>query len=320
MPLNIGRDALLGLAIGDALGVPVEFKDRAYLEKHPIEEMIGYGTHNQPLGTWSDDSSLSFCLAESLATYGYNLEDIAHNILKWFNDKKWTAHGRVFDIGGQTRSAIDELTAIFKRKNFKALKNRTTTNEYANGNGALMRILPLAFETYHLPLVEKYSKIKEVSALTHGHIRSVLACLIYVIFAEEIIEGKSKKVAYQNTKRIIANCFNRFEISKIEQQKFIKILEFDIANFEKEEIKSDGYVVHTLEASFWCIMRYENYRDTVLAAVNLGGDTDTTAAVSGGIAGLIYGEEDIPSNWKENLVKRNEIEVLGDKLFHKYFR
>lgn len=320
MPLNIGRDALLGLAIGDALGVPVEFKERDYLKENPVTDMMGYGTHNQPIGTWSDDSSLSFCLVESLISTDYNLQDIAKNILKWFNEGYWTAHGRVFDIGGQTRSAIDELTAIFKRQNFEALRNRFHTNEYANGNGALMRILPLAFSTYNLSIEEKFSRVKEVCALTHGHIRSSIASLIYIVFVEEIIEGKSKKEAYQNTKRIIADFFRHSQISNQEQQKFIRILEFDIANFEEEEIKSDGYVVNTLEASFWCIMRNKNYTDTVLAAVNLGNDTDTTAAVAGGVAGLIYGEENIPDNWKEKLVKRKEIELLGNKLFKKYFK
>jgi len=320
MPLNIGRDALLGLAIGDALGVPVEFKDRDYLRKFPVEDMIGYGTHNQPVGTWSDDSSLSFCLAESLIASDYNLQTIADNILKWFNDGFWTAHGRVFDIGGQTRSAIDELTAIFKRQNFEALKHRFHNNEYANGNGALMRILPLAFDTYHLSIEEKFERVRAVCALTHGHIRSAIASLIYIIFAEEIIEGKTKKVSYQNTKKIIIDFFRKTQIPKQEQQKFIRLLEFDIANFKETEIKSDGYVLHTLEASFWCIMRSNNYKDTVLTAVNLGGDTDTTAAVAGGIAGLIYGEENMPINWKENLVKRKEIELLGDKLFKKYFK
>jgi len=320
MPLNIGRDALLGLAIGDALGVPVEFKDRDYLKKNRVNDMIGYGTHNQPVGTWSDDSSLSFCLAESLISSDYDLKGIAENILKWFNEGFWTAHGRVFDIGGQTRSAIDELIAIFKRQNFEALSNRFHDNEYANGNGALMRILPLAFNTYNLSIKEKFVRIKEVCALTHGHIRSSIASLIYIVFAEEIIEGKSKKVAYQNTKIIITDFFRHTQISNQEQQKFIRILEFDIANFEEEEIQSDGYVISTLEASFWCIMRNTNYADTVLAAVNLGSDTDTTAAVAGGIAGLIYGEENIPDNWKEKLVKRKEIELLGNKLFKKHFK
>lgn len=183
-----------------------------------------------------------------------------------------------------------------------------------------MRILPLAFATYDLPIEEKFKKIKEVSALTHGHIRSALACFIYVVFVEEIIEGRVKKVAYQNTKKIVIGSFNRLQIPKVEQQKFMRILEFNIENFEEAEIKSDGYVVNSLEASLWSILKNESYKDTVLAAVNLGGDTDTTAAIGGGVAGLIYGEEEIPKNWKETLVKRKEIEVLGDKLFEKYFK
>lgn len=317
--MNLVRDALLGLAIGDALGVPVEFKSRAYLTANPVKEMLEYGTHYQPIGTWSDDSSLTFCLADSLAYKGYDLRNIASHILAWFNQGLWAAHNEVFDIGGQTRSAIDELTAIFKRSNFDALKKRENSNEYSNGNGALMRILPLAFHTYNLKLAEKFQLAKEVGALTHGHIRSAIACLIYILFAEELIEGKDKRAAYLQMKKEMQKFFTQTKISEIEKQKFFRILDMDISNFEEEEIKSDGYVLHSLEASLWCLLRENNYRDTVLKAVNLGEDTDTTAAIAGGLAGLLYGVENIPEEWLKQLVRRKDIENLADRLNKKYF-
>jgi len=282
--------------------------------------MIGFGTHNQPKGTWSDDSSLSFCLADSLGTKGYDLSNIAQNILDWFNKGTWTAHGKVFDIGGQTRNSIDEITAILRYNDYKTLRNRTNLNEYSNGNGGLMRILPLTLETIDLSQEEKYRKIKEVTSLTHGHIRSIIANLIYILFAEYLIDGIGKRKAYLKTKKKIKEYYVNFEIPEQEQQKFMRIIDFDIALFDEEEIKSDGYVVHSLEASIWSFLRNNNYKDSVLTAVNLGDDTDTTAAITGGLAGIEYGESAIPIEWKEALVGREMIEKLGDKLYYKYYR
>lgn len=310
---------LLGIAIGDALGVPVEFKERSYLRTIPVLDMIGYGTHKQPKGTWSDDSSLTFCLAESLAHQGYDLKDIGQRILDWFHRGYWTPHGEVFDIGRQTRNSIDELTAIFKHKNFQQLKLRQNDNEYSNGNGALMRILPLALETIDLPPEQKITIIQRVTGLTHGHIRSTIANLIYVLYAEQIIDGKEKWQAYLATKRLVSWYVARFQVPSTEVQHFARILDFNISDLPASSIQSDGYVVHSLEVCFWSLLRYDNFKDTVLAAVNLGGDTDTNAAITGGLAGLVYQVEGIPKPWKENLVKIEKIRELGDRLYYRYY-
>ncbi|WP_306783611.1 O-acetyl-ADP-ribose deacetylase [Flavobacterium poyangense] len=164
------KSGLFGIAVGDALGVPVEFESRDYLKENPVSEMMGYGTHSQPIGTWSDDSSLAFCLAESLCK-GYDLSDIAKNFVKWYGGELWTPHGKVFDIGIATRSAIHnigrghspELCGGFEEKD--------------NGNGSLMRILPLVFYLQKENDIEViYKKVKEVSSITHAHFRSVFAC------------------------------------------------------------------------------------------------------------------------------------------------
>ncbi|NET30932.1 MAG: hypothetical protein F6K19_02870 [Cyanothece sp. SIO1E1] len=317
--MNLGRDLLFGIAIGDALGLPVEFKDRTFLRNNPVQTMTGYGTHNQPKGTWSDDSSLTFCLAESLADHGYDLMDISERILDWFHKGYWTPYGTVFDIGRQTRNAIDELTAIFKHKTFQQLEERRNDNEYSNGNGALMRILPLSLETIDLPPDQKMTIIQRVTALTHGHIRSTIASLIYILYAEQIIEGHHKWQAYLNTKRLTNWYLSRFHIPSQEVRHFVRILDFNISDLPESSLASDGYVVHSLELCFWSLLRHNNFKDTVLAAVNLGGDTDTNAAITGGLAGLIYQVEGMPEEWKETIVKKAKIEQLADRLYDQYY-
>lgn len=132
------KSALLGVAVGDALGVPVEFKSRQEISQNPVTTMIGYGTHNQPPGTWSDDSSLTFCLAEAL-TNDFCLDEIGQNFVKWYNENYWTPNGEVFDIGGTTKQAI---LRIAKGENPELAGSSKETD---NGNGSLMRILPLLF-------------------------------------------------------------------------------------------------------------------------------------------------------------------------------
>jgi ADP-ribosyl-[dinitrogen reductase] hydrolase len=190
---NQAKAVLFGVAIGDALGVPVEFKDRELLEKNPVTDMFGHGTHNQPPGTWSDDSSLTFCLAENLCQ-GYDLQDLANRFIKWREHSYWTPHGKVFDIGIATSKAIRYLS------NGVSPIFGGGTDENSNGNGSLMRILPLAFYVKNLPVEARFDCIKQVSSLTHAHIRSLLACFIYLEMALEIMQGKEKMQAFENTK------------------------------------------------------------------------------------------------------------------------
>lgn len=302
------HSVLFGLAVGDALGVPVEFKDRSYFGKNPVFDMLGYGTHNQPAGTWSDDSSLTFCLAESLSK-GYDLEDIATKFLQWCNAEIWTPHGRVFDIGIATRQAIFQIskgTSPILCGGFE---------EKDNGNGSLMRILPLAFylqsET-NLNII--YQKTKEVSSITHSHFRSVLACFVYIVFALEILKGSKKCIAYQNMQWNVNEFVAKNDFNKKEIQLFDRILNKNISDFSENDIHSTGYVLHSLEASFWCILNSNSYEDTVLKAVNLGSDTDTTAAIAGGLAGLLYGFDAIPEKWINQLARKNDILELCDRL------
>ncbi len=314
------HSALFGVAVGDALGVPVEFRNRGYLKESPVTDMLAYGTHNQPAGTWSDDSSLTFCLAESL-TRGYNLKDMGMRFVSWYEDNYWTPHGVVFDVGVATSRAIYQL---MKDINPVMAGGR---EEADNGNGSLMRIMPLLFHVQHMDIAERFRHIQDVSSLTHGHIRSVLACFIYIEFGLRLIKMHDKFKAFENTKEIVNNFLHNNPIcSDNEINKFHRILlnpfgEYEIKpvyEYPESEIASSGYVVHSLEAALWCLFKEDTYEGTVLRAVNLGSDTDTTAAIAGGLAGLLYGFEAIPQKWIDQLARKDDIMNLCDKLEKKY--
>jgi len=302
------KDALLGVAVGDAIGVPVEFKSREELQYHPVTEMTGYGSHHQPPGTWSDDSSLTFCLAEMLCGE-YDLDDLARRFINWKSNGYWTPHGRVFDIGIATSTAIDRL----ERGVSPVLAGGHETS--SNGNGSLMRILPLLFFTRSNGIDRRFLIVRAVSSLTHRHIRSVLSCFIYLEVALELLSGKSKMDAYLRTCITVRGFLDETAAcSEEEKVHFGRILSGAINKLSQDEINSSGYVIHTLEASLWCLLNSWSYKDAVLKAANLGKDADTTAAVTGGLAALLYGSQTIPEDWLALLVKRTEIEDLSRKL------
>ncbi len=301
------KSALFGVAVGDALGVPVEFNSRHTISKNPVTDMIGYGTYNLPAGTWSDDSSLTFCLAEAL-TQDFDLNVIGQNFVKWTQENYWTPHGHVFDIGIATRQAISRLAKGKKPELAGGF------DETDNGNGSLMRILPLLFYLLDKPINERYDITKKVSSITHGHIRSVIACFYYLEFANQILVGKDKFEIFKNLQIEISNYLTSLAINPTELAKFDRLLKDDIAKLEKDEIQSSGYVLHTLESSIWCLLTTDNYKEAVLKAVNLGSDTDTTGAVTGGLAGLLYGLDDIPKKWIQQIAKYRDIENLAERL------
>jgi ADP-ribosyl-[dinitrogen reductase] hydrolase len=305
------RGALLGLAVGDALGVPVEFESRARRRLDPVAGMREYGTHHQPAGTWSDDSSLTFCLAESLAhvgAYAISLPDLSTRFVNWLDAGYWTPHGRAFDVGVATRAAIARLRAGISPGKAGG------TDAYDNGNGALMRILPLGFHPLwqRADAAERQRLTHRVCSLTHGHYRSTLGCYLYLEMAWGLMQGLVPAQAHQRLLReVTPGLLPRLAH---EMSRYARVLDEQLALIPEVDIQSSGYVVHTLEGALWCLLRGEFYADTVLTAVNLGDDTDTTGAVVGGLAGLYYGAAQIPADWLSVLVKRPEIEALADCL------
>jgi ADP-ribosyl-[dinitrogen reductase] hydrolase len=253
------KSVLFGVAIGDALGVPVEFKSREYLCKNPVLDMIGYGMYNLPPGTFSDDSSLTFCLAEAL-TEEFNFNTIGQNFVKWYYKNYWTPRGNVFDIGNSTRCAIERLAKGEKPE------LAGCSDALSNGNGSLMRISPLLFYLLDKPLDERFEITKQVSSITHSHIRSVIACFYYLEFARKLLECSNKFDIYENLKTEIRSYLISLFIDRSEIEIFDRLLTQNIYELNKEKIYSSGYVLHTLEASIWCLLTTENYKDAVLKA------------------------------------------------------
>ncbi|WP_459212290.1 ADP-ribosylglycohydrolase family protein [Aquimarina rhabdastrellae] len=301
------KSGILGLIVGDALGVPVEFKYRTELDKNPITDMIGFGTHNQPPGTWSDDSSMTLCTMDSLCK-GFNLLDIAEKFKDWYDKGLWTPRGHVFDIGITTRKSIELL------KQGESPEVTGGFDEYSNGNGSLMRILPLAYYLYKEDDIDKrYTIIKEVSTITHAHFRAVFACFIYVEYARLLITGFDKFEVLDKIKMLMIEYAYNQGFNPEEITLFSKVLKSNIQGFKREDIKSSGYVLDTLEASLWCFLTSNSYEETVLKAANLGDDTDTIAAIAGGLAGLYYGNDQIPEKWKSQLLRNEDIEQLIER-------
>lgn len=302
MPFD-ARDGLLGLCVGDALGVPVEFRPRETLEREPVTGMRGHGTHNQPPGTWSDDASLTFCLAESLCD-GYDLKHIGQTFENWLFKGHWTPHGKVFDVGGTTREAIFSLASGCDPILSGA------AGEISNGNGSLMRILPMAYFLAGESIV--FDRVHDVSCLTHAHPRSQIACGIYVQLAILLMSRLERVEAYHRMIEIVRGQYVG-EPYASELGRYSRILDGEIWKLSPREIISRGYVVSTLEAALWCLYRSGSFSEAVLAAVNLGGDTDTAGAVTGGLAGIVYGWRSIPGEWIEALARKDDIFALADR-------
>lgn len=303
--VNKVKGCFLGLAVGDALGVPVEFRRREFLKENPVLEMTGFGAWNQPPGTWSDDSSMTFCLAESLVT-AYDLHDIASNFVRWYKDGYWGAHHKLFDIGGTTRLSLARVAAG---------EDPMFSGEYgeeSNGNGSLMRIAPAALYFSNHPKEDFYQRIKEISNITHAHFRSVFSCFIFSMYLKRLFAGEEKFQAFTYACHEVNEFATACDFNRSELNLFHRILNQTIAKAEEGTINSYGYVLDTLESSIWCFLNTDTFSEAVLKAVNLGGDTDTTGCVTGALAGLYYGIDAIPSHWLEVLARKNDILKLSE--------
>lgn len=305
MDTKILKGMLLGLATGDALGVPVEFESRRRLQADPVKNMRSFGSWGQPAGTWSDDTSLTIAAMESISRLKkIDYQDVLENFLRWYERDEFTATGKRFDIGNTTRAAI----VRFSRKILPPTKCGAT-DDNTNGNGSLMRILPATlylFGTRGKIGVDELKIIHDFSALTHGHIISQMACGIYSLIAAQILSGKNFSEAFI----LGMNDAKKFYGTDDAFKNFSRLCDENFAALPEEKISSSGYVVDTLEAALWCLLNTDDYKSLALKSVNLGGDTDTTAAVAGGLAGIFYGAESIPTEWLGILKRRDYLEKI----------
>lgn len=294
---------LFGSIVGDALGVPVEFAGRAARQRNPVTGMREFGTHNQPAGTWSDDTSLALCLAESLTLCGVDFRDQSARFQRWLADGHWTPHGEVFDIGNATHQAIRQLAAGVEPT------KAGPRGEYHCGNGSLMRILPLGLYLGNAESTERAKVAADASCLTHGHPRCQLACAMYCEVAAALLRGIDIQQAVADGQKLLRQLVG--DQYPEESLAFQRLTSGNISELPIEQISSSGYVIHCLEASLWCAMRAGSFAEGVLAAVNLGDDTDTTGAVAGGLLGLRFGRAEIPTDWIDVLARRGDIQTLG---------
>lgn len=306
---------LYGYFVGDALGVPIEFNSRESLKKNPTRKMNEYGTHNQPKGTWSDDSSMVLATIDSmynnkdvfLSNNVINYNDLMKRFLNWKLHAEYTPNNFTFDIGNSTSVALTK----YENNNSNVFCGENNIN--SNGNGSLMRILPVSLCTK-----EDYDIIKNVSSLTHAHILSVMSCYIYSIIIDNYLETLDFNEAYKQTRQYCKIIFEgkvKKDYGDLEccKKYFNRLIYNDISLLKEEEIKSSGFVVDTLEATIWCILTSNSYKEAVLKAVNLGEDTDTIGALTGAIAGLIYGINDIPTNWLNQLQRKTYLDEMVNK-------
>lgn len=217
--------------------------------------MADGGTHGQPAGTWSDDTSMALCICSSVKRLAYiDTADIDGMFCRWLERGDFTCDGRVFDVGTTCR---------------KAISTGVSGKLYDDcGNDSLMRTAPLAMFDY----TDTYD-ICEVSAITHAHPVAEWSCIELCDILRTVRNSGTP------AKGDLWHRYGR------------------IASRPARAVKSDGYCEHTLEAALWCFLNTTSYADCVLTAVNLGDDTDTTAAVAGAIAGAYYGFEAIPPKW-----------------------
>ena len=284
--------ALVGLAVGDALGATLEFSERDTFPLHT--ELTGGGPFNVPRGAWTDDASMALCLAESLvAKGGLNPGDVMDRLCAWWLKGENSVTGHCFDIGLTTRDALARFRA--NGQPFAGVPDPDTA-----GNGSLVRVAPVAIfrQGWSRAAVIEAS---EQSRLTHAAAECVEACEL---------------LAHYMTRALIG-CGGDLSLEPLEwlgESRIARIASGEWRGKARGAIRSSGYVVHTLEAALWAVAQAESFEGAVIAAVNLGDDSDSVGAVAGQLAGAIWGLSGIPDRWLGPLAWRERIEVLALKL------
>ena len=318
MKQSVFFDGLYGLAVADALGVPYESEKLQDMREHPCTGMTGFGHHHQPAGSWSDDTSMTLCVADSLCR-GFDTDDTMKKFSQWRSKHSYTASGVVFDIGRCCRRAIDKywdgLPAEFCGDS--SIKG--------NGNGALMRMLPVALYQCHYStanddhLEDFLVPIHAASAITHAHEIGLICCGLFSLTLREWFLSEDSGAALFDIAR---RAFEKGKQTYTRMGGDFAVYINDPATFcdpgmlvkkTAEELPSWGYALNSWNIALWSLLTTDNYRDCVLKAVNVGGDADTNAAVAGALAGVIYRE------WMDTLLNKQLLDEIAGKFSRKLF-
>lgn len=306
---SIIKSSMYGFIIGDVLGVPVEFSKREYLENNPITDMIENKGRRTTIGYWSDDTAMTLCGMQSIIDKDkVDYTDLLDKYLMWLETGYMAIDNKCFGIGQTT---FRSLLNYKKSKNYiEYMMKNNPTSEKNGGNGAMMRILPIILYLYKQDeqLARKYDVIEGCTNITHDSRVNIEACVFYAMFIFNLINShdlqRSYDEAIEQHLEYYAGC-QSLSLDRILLNKLIML--------DKSEIKSTGYVVNTLEASLWCLFNTNSYEEAVLTAVNLGGDTDTIAAITGSMAGIYYGLDSIPKKWIDKIQDKERIDEITDR-------
>ncbi|WGM30606.1 ADP-ribosylglycohydrolase family protein [Brevundimonas sp. NIBR11] len=284
--------ALLGLAVGDAVGTTLEFKARDSYP--PLTDMVGGGPFGLKPGQWTDDTAMALALADSLnACGGLNEQDLLGRFSEWWATGAYSCTGHCFDIGATTQQALSR---------WRRTKGDHcgSTDAYSAGNGSLMRLAPVAIRYFGNRESLRDAAARQ-SKTTHAAAEAVDACVIYAETLADAIEGASRSEVLRGRSSNWAGAIDRIATGSWRGKR-------------RAEIRATGYVAHSLEASLWSVGRSAGFADAVLLAANLGQDADTTAAITGQLAGALGGAGGIPYSWLDKLAWRDRLEQAVDDL------
>ncbi len=309
MNKDIVINGIMGFIIGDALGVPLEFKKRDLFKNNKVTDMISSDRVGAK-GIWSDDSSMVIATMKSIIDNKgkINYESIMDNFILWVSNKDFIATDKAFGIGRATFFALGN----YHNKRYEKITDCGMKGFNHNGNGSLMRILPIAYYCYYKKLNddEIYNLVKGISSLTHSHEISILGCFIYVLLVIELLSGKEKENAYSDVRK-----YNYRKYFSLENVRYYeRLLNNDISKLDVDSISSMGFVVDTLEAVIWCFINNNSYDKCVIEAINLGNDSDTIGALVGGLSGIYYGN--LPSKWLDSIVKKDYLLKLSNNYYN----
>jgi ADP-ribosyl-[dinitrogen reductase] hydrolase len=296
------RGALIGLAVGDALGTTVEFRPPGTFE--PLTDMIGGGHFNLQPGEWTDDTSMALCLAESLIERnGFDARDQMQRYVAWWREGYMSSIGRCFDIGSTTGAALQR---------FEHTGNPFSGSDAPSsaGNGSIMRLASVPMFFRRNP-EEAIRKAAESSRTTHGAREAVDACRYLAALIVGALNGASKDELLSPHYIPVEGLWKQDPLAP-------RIDAIAAGSFRRKappEIRGSGYVVESLEAALWAFHQSSDFRDGCLRAVNLGNDADTTGAVYGQLAGAYYGASDIPEEWRSRIALKDLIESAATRLY-----
>lgn len=285
--------ALLGLAVGDAVGTTLEFSARD--SKPPLTDMIGGGPFRLKAGEWTDDTAMALALADSLETCdGLDEADLMRRLVRWHEDGAYSCTGTCFDIGATTRAALTR----WKRSGDPVAGS---TDPASAGNGSLMRLAPVAIRFFH-DAKRRRDAAERQSRVTHAAPQAVAACAAFADIVAAAIDGCPRSELLAGRPREGCEVIDA-------------ILQGSWRGKRRAAVRASGYVAHSLEAALWCVGRTTSFADAVLLAANLGEDADTTAAITGQLAGAIYGVSAIPLEWRARVALGSRIEAMAGRLY-----